>query len=83
MHITHLARIQLANLTTLDIHHLAARTRLLILSHISPRLPQAINKWARQMMASRRNSTACHHTQAMARKESDTFLRQGAMVLEG
>jgi len=82
MHITHLARIQLANLMTLDIHHLAARTHLLILSHILPQLPQAINKWAHPMMASPSNSTACHHSQAMARKESDTFLRQGAMVLE-
>jgi len=82
MHITHLARIQLVNLTTLDIHHLAARIRLLILSHILPRLPQAINKWAHPMMASPSNSTACHHSQAMARKESDTLLRRGAMVLE-
>lgn len=34
MHITPLARIQLVNLTTLDIHHLAVRTSLLILSRI-------------------------------------------------
>ena len=82
MHITHLARIQLANLTTLNIHHLAARTRLQILSHILPRLPQAINKWAHPMMASPSNSTACHHSQAVVRKESDTLLRRGVMVLE-
>ena len=82
MHITHLVTIQVANLTTLDIPHLAARTRLLILSHILPQLPLAINNWAHHMMASPSNSTVCHHSQAMASKEWDTQLRRGAMVLE-
>jgi hypothetical protein len=70
MHITHLARTQLANLTTLDTHHLAVRTSLLILSHILLRLPWAIN-----MMASL-------SSKAMGRKESDTFLHRGATALE-
>jgi hypothetical protein len=33
------------------------------------------------MTASLSNSTACHHSQAMARKEWDTFLSRGPMVL--
>jgi hypothetical protein len=75
MHITHLARTQLANLTTLDTHHLAVRTSLLILSHILLRLPWATNKWAHHMMASL-------SSKAMGRKESDTFLHQRATALE-
>jgi hypothetical protein len=83
VHTTHWARIQLANLPTLDTHHLMARMRLLIFSPRPPHHPVATSKLLRNNTPSLSNTTAGHYSQAMALKAWDIFLSRGTRLLEG